>query len=67
MDAGKLYRQLMKGAAYFNKQYAEGNRHPLVKKQVAEFERQVIAPFDAACLKMTKAERDRMEADYVPF
>ena len=52
-DVQTLYRQLIKGAAYFNKQYADGNRHPIVQKQIADFERQVVNPFDRECAKMT--------------
>ena len=67
MDVYALHGQFKKGVAYFAKQYAEGNNHPLIQKQLADFERQVVVPFDAACAKMTALEREKMEREYVPF
>lgn len=67
MDVKTLYQQFMKGTAYFNQQYADNNKNPVVMRQVADFERQVIVPMDSACAKMSRAELNQMEADYVPF
>lgn len=62
-----LYSQFLKGTAYFKAKFASGMVTPPVQRQLAQFERDVIAPFDAACRKMTAAERKEMEAEYVPF
>lgn len=67
MEIETLYKQLRKGAQYFNQKYAEGNRTPVIMRQVADFERQVIIPFDLACRKLTPEDRQKLEDEHVPF
>lgn len=68
MDALTLYKQLKKGAAFFNQQFLAGNRHPLIQRKITEFEVQVMRPLDRACAAMTPAQRRELEeAGEVPF
>jgi hypothetical protein len=67
MDPGKLYAHFKKGTTYFAKEFAEGRDNPIVRRQLADFEKQVIAPLDAACAKMDAIGRAILEAEYVPF
>ena len=67
MDIKTLYSQFMKGAKYFNEQYAKGSRNPVVLRQVTDFERQVVNPMDAACQRLTAEQRKELEYDYIPF
>jgi len=57
----KLHTQFTKGVAYFKSQWANGNDNPAVRRQLPAFEREVIKPFDKACLAMTDPERKELE------
>lgn len=60
-DARALYHQFMKGAVYFNREFSAGNKNPVVMRLLARFEREVVQPFDEACLALTPDERMALE------
>lgn len=62
MDLIKLHSQFVKGVAFFNERYAQGQQsHPWVTDKIALFEKQVIEPFDRACLRARPDELALME------
>lgn len=67
METSTLFKQLKKGSQYFNEQFTQGNRNPVIMRQVADFERQVMIPLDLDCQKMSPEDRRDLEANYVPF
>ena len=60
-NALDLYRKFTKGVAYFRVQFAAGNANPAVRRQLVDFEREVIDPFDAACFGLSPEDRRAME------
>lgn len=56
------YAQLLKGADYFNRELQAGARTPYLARKMREFEREVVAPFDKACLRLSTFERQKLES-----
>ena len=63
MSALILFKKFIKGCEYFNKQLRGGAMNPFLGRQIRDFEREVIIPFDQACARMTKDQRIRMEME----
>lgn len=63
----RIYRQFLKGVAYFKDRFARGLATPPVRRQLAEFEWTVMKPLDESCAKMTAAERRKLEDGHIPF
>jgi hypothetical protein len=53
---GVLWGNFQRGCQFFNNEMLFGGMSPYLKRKAAEFEREVIAPFDAACKKATPEE-----------
>ncbi len=67
MNVDNYYRQFKKGTQYFKEKWVSGLDTPSVRKQLADFEREVIAPMDAKFSKLDSTERAIIESEYVPF
>lgn len=65
-DPKTLYAQFKKGLAYFAP-YRIAEANPVIRRQAAQFDRDVIQKLDDECAKMTRAERQKLETETVPF
>jgi len=61
MEHTTLYLKFLKGVSYFKDEWIKQNDNPSVRRQLSHFEREVIQPFDAACLKLSDKERQDLE------
>lgn len=44
-----LYAKFNKGCEFFNREMASGGMTPYLRRNIDQFEREVMLPFDAAC------------------
>lgn len=61
MDISTLYKQFLKGIAYFKKNWADGTITPPLLRQLDAFQRDVVNPLDEKCLKLTTNQRAALQ------